>query len=108
MKIIRKILSAVVRFIIFIHDSLSFLNPVKNFILNKVMRADLMKHFFVGTIFSLLLYALNVEPNFIYFASFVLGGMRETYMGITKFRPMSLLDIIYTAAPSILMYFIFA
>ena len=78
------------------------INKIIDFLLTKVMRNDLMKHFFIGTIFTLILYFFNVEPVLIIFLSAVLGAIREVFMAIKKGSPMSSIDLVYTIAPSIL------
>jgi hypothetical protein len=45
------------------------INKIIDFLLTKVMRADLMKHFFIGTIFTLILYFFNVDSILIIFLS---------------------------------------
>lgn len=82
------------------------MNKIIKFFLTKVMRADLMKHFFIGTLFTLILYFFNVDPVLIIFLSAVLGAIREVFMAIKKGSPMSLIDLIYTTIPALLLFLI--
>ena len=81
------------------------MKEIKLFILKRVMRNDLMKHFFVGTLFALILHLFNLEPNLIMFLCFGLGVGKEVYDLVTKGKASGF-DILYTLLPSVLIHLI--
>ena len=66
-----------------------------------IFRHDLLKHFFIGTLFLFLLLPFGIEPYFIASFAFVLGWGKELHDLIKKGKA-SLLDVIYTVAPSLI------
>lgn len=82
-----------------------FIKKVNTFIVEKVMRNDLMKHFFVGTLILFLLLAFKVDISIIFFISFAVGVVKEFVDLITKDRS-SFLDVLYTVLPSVMYWVI--
>ena len=73
--------------------------------MKKLLEHDKLKHFFFGSLFTYFLMWLNIDALLIFILCLGLGALKEFYDHLTG-GTVEGLDMVYTAAASIVLYFI--